>query len=110
MSLKLESKAIKSAVAKLKFRTKAFIDGKFVNAASGQTYVSINPATGQPLAKIASCDSADVDRAVKAARRSFEAGVWAKRSPAERKHVLLHFADLLEQNLGELALLDCLDA
>ncbi len=47
---------------------------------------------------------------MKAARRSFEQGVWAKRSPAERKHVLLHFADLLEKNLGELALLDCLDA
>jgi gamma-glutamyl-gamma-aminobutyraldehyde dehydrogenase len=110
MNLKLESKAIKAAAAKLKFRTQAFIDGKFVNAASGQTYVSVNPAIGKPLAKISSCDNADVDRAVKAARRSFEKGVWAKRPPAERKHVLLHFADLLEQNLGELALLDCLDA
>ena len=103
MNFKLESKAIRAAAAKLKFRTQAFIDGKFVNAGSGQTYVSVNPATGKPLAKIASCDSADVDRAVKAARRSFEKGVWSKRSPAERKHVLLHFADLLEQSLGELA-------
>ncbi len=57
MSLKLESKAIKAAVPQLKFRTQAFIDGKFVNAASGQTYVSINPATGKPLAKIASCEA-----------------------------------------------------
>ena len=48
--------------------------------------------------------------AVKAARRAFEQGVWAKRSPAERKQVLLHFADLIEKNLDELALLDCLDA
>ena len=110
MSLQLESKAIKAAAAKLKFRTKAFIDGKFVNAVSGQTFASINPATGKPLAQIASCDTADVDRAVKAARRSFEQGVWAKRSPAERKQLLLHFADLLEKNLSELALLDCLDA
>jgi gamma-glutamyl-gamma-aminobutyraldehyde dehydrogenase len=110
MSLKLEAKAIKAAAAKLKFRTRAFIDGQFVNAASGQTYDSINPATGKPLAKIASCDSADVDRAVAAARRSFEKGVWAKRSPTERKRLLLHFADLLEKNLDELALLDSLDA
>jgi gamma-glutamyl-gamma-aminobutyraldehyde dehydrogenase len=108
--MKLEHSAVKGASRKLKFRTKAFIDGKFVNASSGKTYVSVNPATGQPLAKIASCDDADVDLAVKAARRSFEQGVWSKRSPAERKHVLLHFADLLEKNLAELALLDCLDA
>jgi gamma-glutamyl-gamma-aminobutyraldehyde dehydrogenase len=110
MNLRLESKAIKAAVAKLKFRTQAFIDGKFVNAVSGRTYDSINPATGKPLAKIASCDGADVDKAVKAARRAFAKGVWAKRSPAERKQVLLNLANLLEKNLGELALLDCLDA
>jgi gamma-glutamyl-gamma-aminobutyraldehyde dehydrogenase len=110
MNLRLESKAIKAAVAKLKFRTQAFIDGKFVNAVSGQTYDSINPATGKPLAKIASCDGADVDKAVKAARRAFAKGAWAKRSPAERKQVLLNLANLLEKNLGELALLDCLDA
>jgi gamma-glutamyl-gamma-aminobutyraldehyde dehydrogenase len=70
----------------------------------------VNPATGEPLTRIASCEAPDVDAAVKAARRSFEKGVWAKRSPAERKHVLLRFADLIEENLGELALLDCLDA
>jgi gamma-glutamyl-gamma-aminobutyraldehyde dehydrogenase len=110
MNLRLESKAIKAAVAKLKFRTQAFIDGKFVHALSGQTYDSINPATGEPLAKIASCDGADVDKAVKAGRRAFAKGVWAKRSPAERKQVLLNLANLLEKNLGELALLDCLDA
>jgi gamma-glutamyl-gamma-aminobutyraldehyde dehydrogenase len=108
--MKLEYSDVKKTAAKLKFRTKAFIDGKFVNSSSGKTYVSLNPATGRPLANIASCDGADVEKAVKAARRSFEQGVWSKRSPAERKHVLLHFADLLEQNLAELALLDCLDA
>lgn len=110
ISMKLEKKSIKSAVAKLRFRTKAFIDGKYVNAASGKTYVSVNPATGKPLADIASCGPADLDKAVKAARRTFEAGVWSRRSPAERKHVLLRFADLIEKNLPELALLDCLDA
>jgi gamma-glutamyl-gamma-aminobutyraldehyde dehydrogenase len=110
MNFKLESKAIKSAVAHLKFRTQAFIDGGYANAASGKTYVSINPATGKPLAEIASCEAADVDAAVKAARRSFQEGVWAKRSPSERKHVILRFAELIEENLGELALLDCLDA
>jgi gamma-glutamyl-gamma-aminobutyraldehyde dehydrogenase len=110
MNIRLERRSIQTAVAQLKFRTKAFIDGRYVNASSGRKYVSVNPATGEPLARIASCEAPDVDAAVKAARRSFEKGVWAKRSPAERKHVLLRFADLIEENLGELALLDCLDA
>jgi len=110
ISMELESKSIKSAAAKLKFRTQAFIDGKYVNAESGKTYVSVNPATGKPLADIASCDAVDLDKAVKAARRTFDAGVWSRRSPAERKHVLLRFAGLIEKNLPELALLDCLDA
>ena len=60
MSLKLESKAIKAAVGKIKFRTRAFIDGRYVNAASGKTYASVNPATGKPLAQIAACEAPDV--------------------------------------------------
>jgi hypothetical protein len=108
--MKLEYSDAKKTAGKLKFRTKAFIGGKFVNAASGKTYVSVNPATGRPLTNIASCDGVDVDLAVKAARRSFEQGVWSKRSPAERKQVLLKLADLLEENFAEIALLDCLDA
>lgn len=108
--MKLEAKAIKSAAAKLKFRTKAFIGGKAVNARSGKTYESINPANGKVLAKIAACDEADVNAAVAAARKSFSDGAWAKRPPSERKRVLLKLADLIETNLDELALLDCLDA
>jgi len=110
MNVTLESKAIKTAVSRLKFRTQAYIDGRYANAKSGKTYDSVNPATGKLLAKIAACEAADVNAAVKAARRTFEEGVWAKRSPGERKHVLLKFAELIDQNLGELALLDCLDA
>jgi len=110
MSQTLTCKAVKTAAARLKFRTKAFIDGKYVNAQSGKTYDSINPATGQRLAAIAACDEADADIAVRAARHAFETGVWARRPPSERKRVLLKFADLLEAHLQELALLDCLDA
>jgi len=108
--MKLEAKAIKATAAKLKFRTQAFIDGKFVNAKSGKTYASINPATGKPLASIAACEEVDVNKAVAAARRTFDKGVWAKRAPGERKRILLKLADLIEANLPELALLDCLDA
>ena len=85
------------------FRTKAFIDGQFKDAASGETFVTENPATGRPIATIASGGAADIDAAVAAARRAFDDGRWSRRAPAERKEVLLRFADLLEANLEELA-------
>ena len=110
MSLVLEPKAIKAAVRNLTFRTQAFIDGKFVCAKSGRTFPTENPATGKPLAQIAECGAVDVDRAVKAARKAFESGVWSRMKPGDRKKILLKFADLLEVNAGELALLDTLEA
>lgn len=110
MNLQLTPKAIKAAVSKLKFRTQAFIDGKFAKAQSGKTFATENPATGKPLAQIAECDAPDVDLAVKAARKSFESGSWSRMKPSDRKKVLLKFADLLEANAGEIALLDSLEA
>jgi gamma-glutamyl-gamma-aminobutyraldehyde dehydrogenase len=99
----------KSRAAELQFRTQAFIDGKFVDAASGKTFDSINPATGAVLAQIAECDAEDVDRAVVAGRRAFEDGRWSRMAPGDRKAVLLKLADLIRENLVELALLDSLD-
>jgi gamma-glutamyl-gamma-aminobutyraldehyde dehydrogenase len=93
----------------IRFRDKAFIDGKTVAARSGRTFASINPATGETLAEVASCGEEDIDLAVAAARRSFEAGVWSRTSPAHRKEVLLRLARLLRENLQELALLESLD-
>ncbi len=93
----------------IRFRDKAFIDGKWVTARSGRTFASINPATGETLAEVASCGEEDIDLAVAAARRSFEAGVWSRTSPAHRKEVLLRLARLLRENLQELALLESLD-
>ena len=61
------------------------------------------------LAQVASCDLADAERAVASARAAFEAGSWAKLAPAKRKAVLIRFADLLEANREELALLETLD-
>ncbi len=110
MNFKLESTAIQTAVAGLKFRTQAFINGTFADAVSGKTFVTENPATGRPIARIAEGDAADVDCAVKAARAAFESGSWSRRKPAERKQTLLRFAELVEANAGELALLDCLEA
>jgi len=105
-----EKDKIRSAVSRLDFRTQAFIDGKFVDAASGKTFVAENPATGKPLTNIAACDKEDVDRAVKASRSAFEKGIWSKMSPEDRKTILLKFAGLLETHTDELALLECLEA
>jgi gamma-glutamyl-gamma-aminobutyraldehyde dehydrogenase len=92
------------------FRTQAFIDGRSVDAASGETFATENPATGRVLARIAAGDAADIDAAVKAARRAFDDGRWSRRAPADRKEVLLAFADAIEANLDELATLDALEA
>src|SRR5688572_24152221 len=91
-------------------RTDAFIDGRFRPAESGERFATENPATGESITTIASGDAADVDAAVRAARRAFDDGRWSRRSPAERKTVLLALADLIERNLEELALLDALEA
>ncbi len=92
-----------------RFRTDAFIDGAFASAASGERITTVNPATGRDLAQIAAGGAEDIDRAVRAARRSFEAGIWSRAAPAERKRVLLRLADLIELHAEELALTDCLD-
>ncbi len=93
-----------------RFRTQAFIDGGFRDAESGKTFATENPATGEVLAEVAAGDTPDIDAAVRAARRSFEDGRWSRLAPAERKKVLLRFADLVEANLEELATLDALEA
>ncbi len=93
----------------LSLRTRAFIDGQQVDAASGRVFDSVNPATGALLARVAHCDREDVDRAVASARRAFEDGRWSRMAPAARKKVLLRFADLLRENSDELALIESLD-
>tara|TARA_R110002096_G_scaffold267647_1_gene461388 strand:+ start:5570 stop:7066 length:1497 start_codon:yes stop_codon:yes gene_type:complete len=93
----------------LRFRNQAFINGRFTDAVSGQTFDSVNPATGAVLASVAACDIADVDLAVAAGRRAFDDGRWSRMAPAGRKAVLLKLADLIRANLEEMALLDSLD-
>lgn len=93
--------------ADIQLRTRAFIDGTFVDAASGRTYQVDNPATGQPLADVAECGIEDVDRAVVAARRA--ATGWATIAPGDRKRILVRFADLIDAHRDELALIESLD-
>ena len=85
------------------------IGGAWVPALSGETFATLNPATGQPLLEVALAGEADVDRAVQAARAAFEADAWAALGGADRGNLLWKLADLLEQHADELAELETLD-
>jgi acyl-CoA reductase-like NAD-dependent aldehyde dehydrogenase len=86
-----------------------FIDGRSVAAASGATFPDIAGRDGSTIADVAEGGVEDIDRAVAAARRSFDDRRWADQSPANRKRVLLKLADLIRANRDELALLESLD-
>ncbi|RQZ23666.1 aldehyde dehydrogenase [Burkholderia sp. Bp9017] len=90
-------------------RTLAHIAGRNVPARSGHTFAAINPATEAVIAEVASCDAADIDDAVRAAREAFESGVWSRCAPAERKRVLCRLGELIVAHGVELALLDSLN-
>jgi gamma-glutamyl-gamma-aminobutyraldehyde dehydrogenase/4-guanidinobutyraldehyde dehydrogenase/NAD-dependent aldehyde dehydrogenase len=109
MAEMLSAEDWKREATRLQFRRQAFIGGKYVDAASGKTFDCINPATGAVLAQVAACDAADVDRAVAAARKVFEAGSWSRLAPAARKKKLQRLAELMLKHAGELALLETLD-
>ncbi len=85
------------------------INGKWVEAASGKTFPTYNPATGEVLSHVAEGDREDIDRAVKAARAAFEKGPWAKISPSERGRMMWRLADLIEKHTEEFAQLESLD-
>ncbi len=99
----------KAKAAEMAFPTQAFIGGKFVDAAAGATYDVTNPATGKLLARVASCEAGDVNRAVSVARGAFESGVWSDVAPAQRKAVLFRLVDLLMEHRDELGLLISLE-
>ncbi|MFK8329868.1 aldehyde dehydrogenase family protein [Pseudomonas sp. BJa5] len=94
----------------LRIEGRAFIEGAYVDARSAETFSSYSPVDGALLAPVALCAGSDVDLAVGAARRSFEAGVWSGLAARERKAVLLKWAALLEAHTEELALLESLDS
>jgi aldehyde dehydrogenase (NAD+) len=85
------------------------IDGRWVESASGKTFETLNPATGEAIAQVAEGDREDVDRAVKAARKAFETGPWRRMDARERGKLLYRLADLMEKHIDELAALETLD-
>ena len=100
----------KDRASTLPLPSQAYINGLNTDALSGRTTTLINPADGQPLVSMADCGQEDADQAVKIARQVFESGIWSQQPPAERKRVLLRWADLLEKHQQELALLESLNA
>jgi betaine-aldehyde dehydrogenase len=89
-------------------RYQLFIDGQFVDAESGKTFKSPNPATGETFAEVAEADKADVDKAVAAARKAMS-GKWSKMSARDRGRLLYKLSQLIEQNAAQLAELETMD-
>jgi phenylacetaldehyde dehydrogenase len=86
-----------------------FINGEWVDAASGKTFETPNPATGETLARVTEGDAEDINRAVRAARTAFESGPWSRMTPSERGRIIWRIGDLILEHVDELAQLESLD-
>ncbi|MBD1378975.1 aldehyde dehydrogenase family protein [Metabacillus arenae] len=103
--LKLDEKVERFLAGKKKL----FINGEFVESASGKTFDTPNPATGEVLASVYEANREDIDRAVKAARKAFDGGLWPSMNAATRSRLMYKLADLMEENKEALAQLETLD-
>jgi gamma-glutamyl-gamma-aminobutyraldehyde dehydrogenase len=101
---------IAAIAASLSLPTDAFINGSFTKSQSGATFETVNPANRSSLTAIASCDAGDIDRAVVAARSTFDSGVWSQAHPSERKATLKRLAELIDRDRVELAVLETLES
>jgi len=98
----------RSIASRLSMTGHAFIDGAWSDAR--ELFETVNPATGESFATVAHCGDAEVDGAVRAARRSVRDGVWGRQPPEYRKAILLRLADLIRHNAEDLAVLESLDS
>src|SRR5215467_6593284 len=106
---KQESNANISVESFLAQPRKMLIGGRWVEAVSGKTFSTLNPATGETLTEIADGDAEDINRAVSAARMAFEGGPWSRMTPSDRGKAMWKLADLIEDNADYFALLETLD-
>ena len=97
---------VRENLKRLKIEKRAYIDGKFSEAASGKVMQKISSVDGTIIEGISECGAEDVDRAVVAAKSAYLSRIWTDKSPAEKKAVMLKLATLMEENIEELALLD----
>jgi acyl-CoA reductase-like NAD-dependent aldehyde dehydrogenase len=99
----------RSLAADLDIEGRSFVNGRYQDALAGETRATMGPADGRKLADVANCGIEDADHAVVVARSAFESGVWAAMAPADRKMVLVRWAELIEDHADEIALLESLD-
>lgn len=90
-------------------QTQLLIDGKFVNSVSGKTFDTFNPATEEKITSVQEADIADVEKAVRAARKAFDEGPWRRMPASERGRLMYRLADLVEKHQDEIAALEALD-
>ena len=103
------TKGWQTLATQLNFEGRAFINGRYVDALSGQTRTTVNPANGDALTEVASCGIEDAEVAVRGARAAFESGAWSRMAPMDRKMVMVRWAELIEKHADELALIETLD-
>ncbi|HEY5794306.1 MAG TPA: aldehyde dehydrogenase [Bosea sp. (in: a-proteobacteria)] len=101
--------AYPSGAARVSLPSQAFIGGRYVSALSGETLPCIFPGDGKLLGHVAACDAADVDVAVRSARKAFDGGQWSRMAPQERRKILLRFSELILAHRDELATLETLN-
>lgn len=103
------SESSRSQNAMKHLQTKMLIDGKWVDAASGETFTTYNPATEEPIAQVPAGDKTDIDRAVTAARKAFDHKSWRKMDARDRGRLMYKLADLIERDIQQLAAIETLD-
>src|SRR6266699_5567511 len=104
-----DRQVLEEKTTEISFPTQILIDGQFRDALSGQTFETLNPATGKKLADVAAAGKEDIDLTVSAARKAFENGPWARMSGRERGRILYKVAQLIRERQGELAILESMD-
>ncbi len=97
-----------SSIAKTSVRTyQNYINGQWLSSSSGDTFPVYDPSTEEVIAQVASSTSADVDRAVKAARAAFDTGPWTTTTAQDRGRILFKLAEKIRQNAAQLAEIEC---
>ncbi|KAF7199092.1 mitochondrial 10-formyltetrahydrofolate dehydrogenase-like, partial [Nothobranchius furzeri] len=102
------TKEINNMTVKMPYQ--CFINGRFEDAGDGKSYDTINPTDGSAICKVSYASVEDVDRAVAAAKESFENGPWGKMNPRDRGSLLYKLADLMEEHQEELATIESIDS
>lgn len=104
-----QNKSWQERALELKPQSQLFIDGKFVDAASGKTFENFSPSDGHLICNVASGDVEDINRAVASAKKAFDSGIWRQMNPRDKKAIMLRWAQLLGEHKEELALLEAID-